>query len=268
MPKITVHGGPSNEATGEGMPESDDNERSESISLPQGPTVDENFAANLKSLREEREMSQEALAERMQERGHPFHQATIYKIENKSRRVQLHEALDLANVLDTGIYMLVQSPKRFEFINRLFSNSQKFTESIRELKRAVDNYYQARLFVEMELEAYDPNDDENVRTAYQGIIEEIGEDVKRSATEHVEIIELRHHILDEGDNMPVPPEPEGEMTLAQQVTVAEWELTRATEMKHQVETRFEWAVEYLDTLRQKLDQKKSTPPDADGQAKE
>ncbi|HJQ45744.1 MAG TPA: site-specific integrase [Amycolatopsis sp.] len=61
-----------------------------------------------------------------------------------------------------------------------------------------------------------------------GILGEYREDAELSATAYVEYMELRHHILDEGDHtFEIPPEPKGEMRHDQQIKVAQWELERA-----------------------------------------
>lgn len=57
------------------------------------------FGANLRAVREHRDISQAGLAEQMTARGHAWYQQTVYKTERGERGVTFHEALDLAAVL-------------------------------------------------------------------------------------------------------------------------------------------------------------------------
>jgi transcriptional regulator with XRE-family HTH domain len=53
-----------------------------------------------RGLREQQDRSQEAVAARMREIGHDWHQTTVSKVENGQRVLSLPEAYDLAIVLD------------------------------------------------------------------------------------------------------------------------------------------------------------------------
>ncbi|WP_353650083.1 helix-turn-helix transcriptional regulator [Nakamurella sp. A5-74] len=72
-----------------------------------GTDPEEAFAVNVRSTRDRLDMSQADLAEAVRLRGHPFHQTTIYKIETGARRVNLSEAVAIAQVLDTPLNELV-----------------------------------------------------------------------------------------------------------------------------------------------------------------
>ncbi|GAA4831709.1 hypothetical protein GCM10023221_04430 [Luteimicrobium xylanilyticum] len=76
---------------------------------PTEPTAAEDyFVTSLKALLSDRlTMTQQELANEMAERGHKFHQATIYKILNGSRRVTLSEAIDIAHICGTTIEEMV-----------------------------------------------------------------------------------------------------------------------------------------------------------------
>lgn len=65
--------------------------------------VERQFAANLKSAREDRGVSQVALAQHMADRGHRWHQSTVFKVEAGRRAVRIGEAKDLAAILDTTV---------------------------------------------------------------------------------------------------------------------------------------------------------------------
>jgi transcriptional regulator with XRE-family HTH domain len=68
---------------------------------PQG--AEHHFAANLRAVREERGISQAELARRMADRGWPWHQQTVGRVEAGQRVVRLGEAKDLAAILETTI---------------------------------------------------------------------------------------------------------------------------------------------------------------------
>lgn len=57
------------------------------------------FGANLRAVREHRDISQARLAELMTARDHAWSQQTVYKTEHGERKVSFHEAIDLAAVL-------------------------------------------------------------------------------------------------------------------------------------------------------------------------
>lgn len=78
--------------------------------MSEAPGPEDHFAANLRTLRESREMSQDDLAATMSEQGFPFHQTTVYKIETGARRVQLTEALALARILGVPVEQMSEPP--------------------------------------------------------------------------------------------------------------------------------------------------------------
>lgn len=68
---------------------------------PRFEVVDDNLAINLREHREARALSQDDLAQRMNERGFSFSQSTIWKIEQGKRPVKISELVALADALDT-----------------------------------------------------------------------------------------------------------------------------------------------------------------------
>lgn len=69
-----------------------------------GPTDQERlFGGNLKMVREARGLTQTALAKKMAERGFPFHQMTISRIESGERPPRLSEAIALAEIVETTV---------------------------------------------------------------------------------------------------------------------------------------------------------------------
>ena len=85
------------------------NDQEEEPAVTRGADADEleqYFASNLRTFRELRHFSQTALADAMVKRGYPYRQQTIARIESGSRAVRLGEAMRLAEILDTHVYVL------------------------------------------------------------------------------------------------------------------------------------------------------------------
>jgi transcriptional regulator with XRE-family HTH domain len=74
-----------------------------------GESADEKLAGNLRALREAAGMSQGALASAMAERGWPWHQSTVYRVESGRQGVKFAEAVDLADILATSLDRLTWS---------------------------------------------------------------------------------------------------------------------------------------------------------------
>ncbi len=74
-------------------------------SLPAG-LADERFAANVREQRELKKLSQGELARRMAERGFPYYQQTVRRIEDGRRKVSVGEAAALAGILGTTVERL------------------------------------------------------------------------------------------------------------------------------------------------------------------
>lgn len=69
-------------------------------------TAEEWFAQNVKNARASQGITQGALAAKMAEKGFAWHQATVYKIENGTRQVQLGEAKAVAEILAVPLEQL------------------------------------------------------------------------------------------------------------------------------------------------------------------
>ncbi|MBF6330258.1 helix-turn-helix domain-containing protein [Nocardia transvalensis] len=82
-------------------------------------SAEEVFASNLKTLRGDTGLSQEALAEQMSERGFKWHQATVYKIENGSRQVQLGEAKAVAAILGVPLDRLTDDTDSVQAVSKI-----------------------------------------------------------------------------------------------------------------------------------------------------
>jgi len=92
--------------------ESTDNSRA-------APSAESVFAQNLKALRDDRKLSQEALAERMAERGFKWHQATVYKVEQGGRQIQLGEARAVAEILGVPLDAMTEGTENIVALGHL-----------------------------------------------------------------------------------------------------------------------------------------------------
>ena len=66
-------------------------------------SANERLGANVRVLRERMDMSQAELARLMTERGWPWHQSTVYRVESGRQTVSFDEAVDLAAILQTSL---------------------------------------------------------------------------------------------------------------------------------------------------------------------
>ena len=69
--------------------------------------ADERFGTNLRALRERAGISQSALADAMNERGHTWHQQTVGRIEAGRQSARIGEAEDIAVILKTTVDRLI-----------------------------------------------------------------------------------------------------------------------------------------------------------------
>ncbi|MDO8338441.1 MAG: helix-turn-helix transcriptional regulator [Microcella sp.] len=105
---------------------------------PTPSAADQRFAAEVKKVRERRSMSQELVAELMRERGFRFHQATIYKIENGSRRVTVGEAEALSQVLGASLSFLIASGSEDVYADHVVKLAVRLVEQHEELATVID----------------------------------------------------------------------------------------------------------------------------------
>ena len=78
-----------------------DGENEQAPSAEPAGLADERFATNIREERERQKLSQGELARRMAERGFPYYQQTIRRIEEGRRKVSVGEAKALAEILGT-----------------------------------------------------------------------------------------------------------------------------------------------------------------------
>jgi transcriptional regulator with XRE-family HTH domain len=114
------------------------------VSERRSETADERLAANVRLLRERRGMSQRQLAEAMAERGHPWHQQTVGRVEEGNRPVRFAEAEDLAAILQAPLDRLAWASgeaRVVEYLNQSASSvtaaHEAVADSVRRLLGAV-----------------------------------------------------------------------------------------------------------------------------------
>ena len=81
----------------------------------------------------------------MSARGFKWHPATVYKVENGERQIQLGEAVEVARILDTSIEDMTRESQGQELI-ALRSDHVKVLYSLRNLRWALDDYLIGREF--------------------------------------------------------------------------------------------------------------------------
>lgn len=121
---------------------------------PEWVTVEENFSQNMKRRREQLGISQSDLGRQMKERGFPFHQQTIQRIENCERPVRLAEAMEIANLLGAYLPQLLTTPANF----RIFEHGRKVATAHDSLENAVDSYNSARWELAMVMKQLEAED--------------------------------------------------------------------------------------------------------------
>jgi transcriptional regulator with XRE-family HTH domain len=80
------------------------------------PSFESAFAGNLKAMRKARRMTQAQLAEQMADRGFRWHPATIYKVENGERQIQLGEAIEVARIFDVDVEEMTSGSEAQELV--------------------------------------------------------------------------------------------------------------------------------------------------------
>jgi transcriptional regulator with XRE-family HTH domain len=218
------------------------------------PGADDNFAANLRQRRELLGLSQEAVAEKMQKMGHSFHQATIYKLESGTRRVQLTEAIDLAKVLDTTVNELTQDPENRLLTWRVQLASQQMHRTYLEMVELYRNYKDRQAILRYAIEDY-KNEGAH---ALDNFLDEYEEEATRPMATEAFLIELKYHMLDSGPNS---VEFEGELnrmdlTPEQKAVMATWEAEKAELALGIAQER----LEYARAIEKKLNRENGTAP--------
>lgn len=99
------------------------------------------FAENLKALRKAAGMSQDEFARAMTRRGIRWHQATVYKVENGERQIQLGEADAAAQILGVPLQQMIRAETETAVqVQRLRLRQQKMRDARIRLVDAVEDY--------------------------------------------------------------------------------------------------------------------------------
>jgi transcriptional regulator with XRE-family HTH domain len=159
------------------------------------------FAANLRTFREDKGVSQVKLAHEMTARGWPWRQQTVTRVESGQRMVRLGEALAIAEILGTSVNMLTASTRETSAVHILATATSRATEAYKQIAEWThtllynqgqleltasqvekDGYLGSRLLRDVAAEAGDVLK----LTPEQAVIEgrEEHEDIKSSIAEH------------------------------------------------------------------------------------
>lgn len=103
------------------------------------------FVENLKALRKAAGMSQEEFARVMTGRGVKWHQATVYKVENGERQIQLGEADVAARILNVPLQQMLRANTEATVqLQRLRLRAWRLGDARLKLVDAVNDYESAR----------------------------------------------------------------------------------------------------------------------------
>jgi transcriptional regulator with XRE-family HTH domain len=104
----------------------------------------ERLGANVKQLREVASVSQAELARRMTERGWPWHQSTVYRVESGRQPMRFEEAVDLADILDVTLDRLTWATGEAGERERVDDAHNRLRDSMVEAVEAVSRFHAAR----------------------------------------------------------------------------------------------------------------------------
>jgi transcriptional regulator with XRE-family HTH domain len=125
-----------------------DDEDEEAPVLELAGLADEMFAVNIRQTRERLKLSQGEIARRMADRGFPFYQQTIRRIEEGRRKVSVGEAKAIAEILDTTVDQLTASVPEADAALAVTVASMSVRASARKVSRAVAALLGARVAAE------------------------------------------------------------------------------------------------------------------------
>jgi transcriptional regulator with XRE-family HTH domain len=108
------------------------------------PGADDRLPVNLRELREGEQMSQAALAAMMTERGHPWHQSTVYRVETGKQAATFGEAVSLAEILRVPVDRFAASSPESDALDKVISTRVELGGSARYVSRFVHAILVAR----------------------------------------------------------------------------------------------------------------------------
>jgi len=132
------------------------------------------FGANLRAVREHRDISQDGLAEAMTARGHDWYQSTVYKTERGERKVSFHEAIDLAAVLQVTTDRFTRLPEEAADEYAVTQGAALLERTWDQAASAVAGLHQARAAAEGLAARFAGSKHARVREAVRGLLAELG----------------------------------------------------------------------------------------------
>lgn len=130
-----------------------------------GQSANERLAWNLRVLREQAGMSQAALAAAMRERGKPWHQSTVARVESGKQPAGFEEAADLAAILGTRIDRFTWASREALAADFVTGIAQRAREQARAVADAVADLLAAVAAAERALKVHADSPYPSVREA-------------------------------------------------------------------------------------------------------
>lgn len=128
-------------------------EDGEEIGAAEGGTlIEQRFAENLRKYRDDKGMSQTALAEAMAARGWPWRQQTVARLESGRRMVRFGEAADVAEILGVTLDRLVLPSAEAGEVAMVDNAAVILRRAWAKASEALERLYSARAVVERVLE--------------------------------------------------------------------------------------------------------------------
>ena len=140
-----------------------------------GHAAEQHLPENLRVLRERKGMSQASLAQAMSERGWPWHQQTVYKIENGKQGVGFGEAADLAGIFGVTTDRFTWTGPETLAATLLANAAGTLRQSWREAADAVARLHAARATAGRLIAEHRDSSYPRVRDAARGLADELGD---------------------------------------------------------------------------------------------
>src|SRR5690348_5727469 len=104
----------------------------------EGTSPDERISANVRSLREQRGISQAEIVRQMRDRGHSWHQSTVTRVEQGTQQLKAAELFDLAEILGTSVDRFRWTQPEVSATEYVDSAGTRVVLSAEEVARAVE----------------------------------------------------------------------------------------------------------------------------------
>jgi transcriptional regulator with XRE-family HTH domain len=123
------------------------------------------FGMNLRLLREEKGMSQSEVARQMSERGHPWHQSTVYRVEQGKQEASYSEARDLAAILRTSMERFSWTGPEANGTAYVYAAGARLHQNYEQVAEAVEHLLRTRAAAERVLDQFKDSEYERVQEA-------------------------------------------------------------------------------------------------------